>query len=227
MNYDEDAPFPVPTYREMQRSIPGVEGLYRVVASVLATQVAAGGTILVVGAGGGREIELLAPTGLHALGVDPSAEMLALARAQSEALGSAGRVELIQGTVTDLRDTLRADGATSLLVMHFLPDDEAPGGKAAYLRAIRQRLRPGAPLLHADVSFADRAAFERLVPVFLRHAVLAGLAPEKAAIAPPVIEGLPVVSEARAEALLAAAGFASPMLVFQALWYRLWWATAM
>jgi len=226
MNYDEQAPFPVPAYREMQKAIPGVEGLYRVVAAVLGTQVTAGGTVLVVGAGGGREIELLAPSGLRVVGVDPSAQMLAAAGAQAELLGSAARVRLIQGYVSDLPDTLHADGATSLLVMHFLPDVPGSEGKAGYLQAIRQRLRPGAPLLHADVSFADAAAFDRLAPVFLRHAELAGLSPEQAALGPRVIRDLPIVSEARTAALLEAAGFASPTLVFQALWYRLWWATA-
>ena len=56
-----------------------------------------------------------------------------------------------------------------MLVMHFLDDS---GSKANYLAAIRRRVRPGGPLILADVSFDDRTAFERMHPTFMRHAEL-------------------------------------------------------
>ncbi len=60
--------------------------------------------LLVVGAGGGAEIERFLPgnPGWHLTGVDPSRNMLALAEAKVDQLGLHDRATLIQGTVQDL-----------------------------------------------------------------------------------------------------------------------------
>lgn len=101
--------------------------------------------MLVVGAGGGEEIERFLPQnpGWRLTGVDPSRDMLALAQATVERLGVRERATLIQGQVADLPAEARFGAATCLFVLHFLPDDE----KLAILREIAARLRPGAPLL--------------------------------------------------------------------------------
>jgi tRNA (cmo5U34)-methyltransferase len=218
MDYDAAPPFPVGDYRRMQAAIPGVAGFYRLVRAALEATTAPGASVLLVGAGGGREMETLGPSphGFRLVGVDPSAEMLERAREVVEHLNLGERAILIRGTVEDVPPDPLHDAATSLLVMHFLPDD---GAKDAYLRAIRARLKPGAPLLLAGVSFEDRGAFDRLVPLFLRHAELAGLAADEAAIGPRVIGGMPIISERRAAELLAAAGFAPPLPIFRGLWY--------
>jgi 2-polyprenyl-3-methyl-5-hydroxy-6-metoxy-1,4-benzoquinol methylase len=36
------------------------------------------------------------------------------------------------------------DAATSMFVLHHCPDDESPQGKLFHLRAIAQRMKPGA-----------------------------------------------------------------------------------
>jgi tRNA (cmo5U34)-methyltransferase len=109
--------------------------------------------LLVVGAGGGAEIERLLPSnpGWHMTGVDPSVDMLALAGATVARLGLGDRVALVRGTVDDLPARTRFGAATCLYVLHFLPDD----GKLALLRGIAARLQAGAPLLVASGAHPD------------------------------------------------------------------------
>lgn len=229
MNYDEEAPFEVARYREMQKALPGVDALYRLALAHLETVLPQGGHILVVGAGGGREVEALAGSRVPftVTGADPSADMLDIARWHAEASARPEDVTLIQGVAQDVAAPAGGfDAATSLLVMHFLPDDASDKGKASYLRTIREKLRPGALLVHADVSFDDDAARAAFAPVFLRHAALAGLDEKAAATGPGVIETMPIISARRTEQLLAASGFGAPTIFFQALWYRAWVAKA-
>src|SRR5512132_490541 len=101
-----------------------------------------------VRAGGGAETtSFLTPSPDWLLtGGDPSAEMLALARAKAVQLRLRDRVTLLRGTVDDLPDEPRFDAAVCLFVLHFLPEE----GQRATLRGIHRRLRPGAPLLVAS-----------------------------------------------------------------------------
>lgn len=216
---------PAGDYRQMQRALPGVETLYHLLRAVAQTRLADGDTVLIVGAGGGREIETLAasPQRLNFVGVDPSAPMLALAQSYADKAGVSERTQLIEGTIEAAPGAPLAGLATSLLVMHFLPDD---GAKAAFLAAIRARLRPGAPLLLADLSPSDASEFAALTPLFLAHAGLMGLDRERIALGLDVMAGLPTVSPTRTIALLAGAGFGAVVPVFQGLWYRAWLATA-
>jgi len=64
------------------RQVPGFHALQRMTALLLAESVPAEGTVLVLGAGGGLELKVFADAqpGWRFIGVDPSAEMLDLAR---------------------------------------------------------------------------------------------------------------------------------------------------
>lgn len=224
MDYDRQPPMPIARYREAQRVMPGVETLYTLVRATLESATPPGARLLLVGAGGGREAEALLPSdhGFGLVGVDPSADMLALVPPHP------GRLELVQGLVEDLPADPGFDGATALLVMHFLPDD---GAKLAFLRQIRRRLRPGAPLILADVVVEDRAAFARLAPVFERHAALVGVASEIAPAAVPQLarmafEAGTMIPARRQEALFAEAGFRLVAPIWRGLWYAAWWLEA-
>ena len=96
--------------------------------------------VLVVGAGGGREIEQFLPSNpkWRLVGVDPSRDMLGLAQNAAERLGVQERVELVHGTIDSLPADRQFDAVTCLYVLHFLPDD----AKLALLRGIAARLRP-------------------------------------------------------------------------------------
>jgi tRNA (cmo5U34)-methyltransferase len=117
-------------------------------ALLLAERVPSGGHILVLGAGGGLELDFLAGShpGWSFDGVDPSAEMLDLAR-RTTAL-HADRVKLHHGYIESAPEG-PFDGATALLTFHFIPREQ----RLATLQQLRRRLRPGAPLILAHISF--------------------------------------------------------------------------
>ncbi|WOE76380.1 class I SAM-dependent methyltransferase [Alterisphingorhabdus coralli] len=229
MDYDNDLAFAVECYRKMQKALPGADALYRLVLAQLEHSLDAQAHILVAGAGGGREIETLGASSraFTITGFDPSEEMLRIARHYRELSSAKNRTGLVKGTISDLEAPGAGfDAATSLLVMHFFPDEPGPDGKLAYLRAIRQRIRPGAVFLLADVSYEDEAAFDAMEPVFLRHAELAGLHHDVVASAPATIKAMPTISGSRTAELFGETGFSPPKLFFQTLWYRGWTATA-
>ena len=133
-------------------SVPGLAVVHELVDQILAESVPADGRVLVVGAGGGLELTHLAPrhTGWSFDGVDPSAEMLRVAKSTMGPL--AARATLHHGLV-DGAPAGPFDAATCLLALHFLPTGE----RRRTLEQIRRRLRPGAPLVtfHHSVPGGD------------------------------------------------------------------------
>ncbi len=208
----------VAMYRELLRSVPGLDTIYRLTEVVVADHPAAMPRVLVVGAGGGREIEtILAGVPASSItAVDPSADNLALAR---HVAGNATDIRFVEGRVEDLRPYETFDVATSLLVMHHIADN---GAKLAYLRAIRARLAAGGLLIHADICHDDPAEFERLVPIYKAHAQHIGVTAGATQLELQTSPTLPVVPSYRVHALFEQAGFAAPREVFRSLWYRCW-----
>ncbi len=229
MDYDKEPPVEVSRYREMQKALPGVEALYRLMLAQFESALPDGGHVLVVGAGGGREVEALCNSErlFRHTGVDPSDDMLEIARWYANQSARPDDAILVRGTTADIEPPEGGfDAATSLLVMHFLPDDDCENGKSTYLREIRDRLKPGALLVHADISFKTDKEFASLSPVFQRHAVLAGLDGEQMTAGAEMIASLPIISPVRTETLLEESGFANPQLFFKTLWYHAWIARA-
>ncbi|WP_338720570.1 class I SAM-dependent methyltransferase [Devosia sp. XK-2] len=136
------------------KQVPGLAGLHRMTELLLAERVPEAGRVLVLGAGGGVELHNLAAThpGWRLDGVDPSDSMLEAAHLATAAFGD--RVALHKGTIKDAPEG-PYDGATSLLVFHFVPLAE----RLETLRGLHRRLKPGAPLVLAHMSFVqDRKA---------------------------------------------------------------------
>lgn len=207
------------------RQVPGVQALHAMAALLLAERVPQGGRVLVLGAGGGVELRAFAQAQPHwqLVGVDPSAEMLALA---VRTLGdAASRVELVEGYV-DAAPRLPFDGATCLLTLHFLPRTE----RLATLIELRRRLRPGAPLVVAHHSVPDdtagRRAWYRRLLAFQATQGLDGHDHDVETRASLMAERLPTLPPAEEEALLREAGFSDPQLFYAALSLRGWIAYA-
>lgn len=144
--------------------------------------------LLVVGAGGGMEIERFLPTnpGWRIVGVDPSGEMLALTRSRAEQLGVRDRAELVYGTVDDLSTERRFDAAVCLNVLHFLPED----ANLTLLRGIAARLRGNAPLLVGGGARVDGEDLrDDYLGAWQQHGEMMGLPAEQmAAIIREVVE---------------------------------------
>jgi tRNA (cmo5U34)-methyltransferase len=209
MDFDARPPMPVGEYAQTVRRVNvGYDLLFTLTQSFLRALDQPQLELLVVGVGGGAEIERFLPDnpGWRLSGVDPSREMLALAQSKVEELGLRERVTLLRGTVDDLATEVRFDAATCLFVLHFLPDE----AKRETLRGIARRLRPGAPVLVASggrVGVGDLGADFR--GAWQRYGEVMGMPAEQMAA---IIDGL-VAQQANAtaaedyERLLHEAGF--------------------
>jgi tRNA (cmo5U34)-methyltransferase len=205
------------------RQVPAVHVLHQLAGLLLRERVPADGRVLVLGAGGGVELNAFAEANpdWRLLGVDPSSEMLDLATRTLGPLSQ--RVELIRGYIDDAPDAL-FDGATCLLTLHFLSREE----RLHALRELKRRLRPGAPLVIAHHSVPD--AIDEKLAWFRRHAafvVSSGVPPadaESTAIA--LANRLPTLSAETEVELLLQAGFTKPSLFYAAFTFRGWVAFA-
>ena len=206
-----------------ERLVPGLRDLHRMAVVLLAEGApAADSRLLVLGAGGGLELKALAEAqpDWHFDGVDPSSEMLRLAR---DTLGPlAARVRWHEGLI-DCAPPGPFDGATCLLTLHFLPREE----RLQTLQALHQRLRPGARLVVAHHSFAyDGADPDRWLR---RNAAFA--APPGATAAPDAAsfaamkQRLPVLTPQQDTDLLREAGFTDVELFYAAFSFKGWVAT--
>jgi tRNA (cmo5U34)-methyltransferase len=205
-----------------KRQVPGFVDLQRMAMLLLAEHRPGAADILVLGAGGGLELKVFAEAQpeWRLLGVDPSAEMLDLARSTLGPLQS--RAELVEGTI-DTALPGPFDGAACLLTLHFLPRDE----RLRTLREVRRRLKPGAPFVAAHHSFAKSDEGRRWLSRFAAFAVLNGVDPAQAAAMPAALaDHLPALSPDEDEALLREAGFSDVGLFYAAFTFRGWVAVA-
>ncbi|WP_157219878.1 class I SAM-dependent methyltransferase [Flavisphingomonas formosensis] len=205
------------------RFVPGYASLHRMTAVLIAERVPPSGRILVLGAGGGLEMKALAEAepGWTFDGVDPSAEMLALAE---RTLGAhAGRARLHQGYI-DNGPEGPFDAATCLLTLHFLAADE----RRRTAMEIHRRLKPGAPFVAAHSSFPQSAADRALwLPRYTAFAIASGADPDQARNAQVSVEAnLDLLSPEQDEAILREAGFSEVTPFYAAFTWRGWVAYA-
>nr|WP_199044254.1 class I SAM-dependent methyltransferase [Dyella sp. ASV24] len=205
------------------RQVPGFHALQRMASLLLSESVPADGRVLVLGAGGGLELKVFAEAHpqWQLLGVDPSAEMLKLAESTLGALGS--HVALLEGYIDDVADE-RFDGATCLLTMHFLSPEE----RLHTLKALRRRLKPGAPLVVAHHSFPQETPDKaRWLARYAAFATSSGIPESNAKAAATAISAkLPLISPEQDVALMRQAGFVSVELFYAAFTFKGWIAYA-
>jgi tRNA (cmo5U34)-methyltransferase len=133
---------------EIEKIIPGYRALHDISHHILKSALPEKAYILVGGSGTGKEsIEYAVENpGWKIAGFDIAEQMVKTASSKVEAHGLSNRIELIHGGIEDVMQE-SFDGATSLLVMHFIPIEE----KSAYLKDICFRLKPGGKFILADV----------------------------------------------------------------------------
>jgi tRNA (cmo5U34)-methyltransferase len=201
--------------------VPGLADLHRMTTLLLAEQAPSAAHLLIVGAGGGLELKAMASArpDWRFTGVDPSSAMLGLARQAVSPFAS--RVDLVAGTVDQAPDG-PFDGATCLLVLHFLDRSE----RLRTLREIRRRLRSGARIVvaHHSPPDGDPARWMARSAAFGDHS---GSDPAKAkATGKMMTERLPLLVPAEEKELLREAGFLDVALFYAAFSFRGWVATA-
>jgi tRNA (cmo5U34)-methyltransferase len=192
----------------IRQLFPFYETIHTAINAVLRVYLGAESELLIVGAGTGAEILELGKTNpsWRFLGVDPAKPMLDLAKEKIKAAGLADRVGLFNGFVGDLPIDKLYDGATSAMIMHFVPDD---GGKIEFLRAIASHVKSGAPLVLMDAN-GDLTApeSELLIEAWKQQQNLAGVKwDEVESGMNERMKAIHFVSSKRIEQLLAEAGF--------------------
>ncbi|MBL8271434.1 MAG: class I SAM-dependent methyltransferase [Steroidobacter sp.] len=179
--------------------------------------------VLVVGAGGGLELKVFAQNqlGWRFDGVDPAAEMLKLAESTLGSLSQ--RVQLHQGYI-DVAPEGPFDAAACLLTLHFVKPEE----RLRTLKQIHRRLKPGAPLVVAHLSFPQSEP-ERSTWLsrYVSFAVSSGVEREKVENARAAISAqLPILSPEQDEAMLREGGFTDVSLFYAGFTFRGWVAYA-
>ena len=199
------------------RFVPGFADLHTMTTLLLAERVPKRAKTLVLGAGGGLELRHFAETrpDWTFVGVDPSAEMLDLAR---KTLGAhAERVELVQGLIDDAPDG-PFDGGTCLLTLHFLERDE----RIRTAGEVRRRLKPGAPFVAAHSSFPQDAR-DLWLDRYAAFALASGADPEEVKGAHKAVsEHLALYEPGEDADILRAAGFQDVDQFYRAFTWSGW-----
>jgi tRNA (cmo5U34)-methyltransferase len=226
INFDANPPLTSSEYDEMARmALPGYEAMHTMVLSILKYHFPDTANFLIVGVGTGMELVYAQSNSQwQMLGVDPSEKMLGVAQTKIEQYQLSGRVKLVQSYTHDLPSAPLYDAATSILVMHFIPDD---GGKLAFLQSIAQRLKPSATFVLVDV-FGDKDSpeFERIAAYIQMYWQEMGLSAQKRQeIFAALDKGVYTISEARVFELLQQAGFTNIMRFYTGLWVGGWVAS--
>lgn len=200
------------------RRVPGYADLHRMTQLLLAEYAPAEAEILVVGAGGGLEIAAFAQARprWRFTGVDPSAEMIALA---DEVLADVrDRVDLVHGFVDDAPPG-PFDGATCLLTLHFLERAE----RVRTLTEVAGRLKPGAPFVAAHHCRPDGADQQRWLARSIAFAQEGPVDFEQASQSAEMMAGqLPLLSAAEEEAVFREAGLRDVALFYAGFSFRGW-----
>ncbi len=204
------------------RFVPGLDALHRMTGLLLAERAPSNARVLVLGAGGGIELRLLAAAQPRwtFVGVDPAAAMLRLAE---RTVGpDMDRVELIEGYIDDAPPG-PFDAATCLLTLHFLPEPE----RQRTVRRIHDRLRPGAPFVAAHMSFPQGAGRGAWLDRYAGYAIASGIDPQIARGARTAVAAdLHCFDPARDEEIMRSSGFSDVSQFFAAFTWRGWVAYA-
>ncbi|CAO4138166.1 class I SAM-dependent methyltransferase [Methylorubrum aminovorans] len=203
------------------RMVPGYADMQRMAMLLLAERAPDDAQVLVLGAGGGLELKVLAEgqPGWSFVGVDPSAAMLDLARLTLG--GLVNRACLLQGLI-DSAPEGPFDGASCILTLHFIERHE----RARTLQEVRRRLKPGAPFVVAHFSIPQDER-DLWLSRYAAFATASGIDPTQAESAKTGIgERLPILSPEEDEALLQEAGFTGVSLFYAGFAFRGWVAWA-
>jgi tRNA (cmo5U34)-methyltransferase len=211
-------------YQERWARLAPLNRAIHLIAVAALAELPEGSWVLCVGAGTGAELGALA--GQHPswrfTAVDPSGPMLEICRARMAEQGVADRCTFHEGTLESLPEAEPFDAATSLLVSHFLVDRAQ---RVSFFRQIRERLKPGAPLLTADLSAPGVGG--PLADAWTSLLVYAGLeAEEIAAYLDRLGKQVALLPSREVEDIVTEGGFEQVTRVYQAVWMCAWLARA-
>lgn len=226
IDFDKNAPIAGSEYDEMARLVlPGYEAMHKMTLACLKAKLRDKANLLIVGAGTGMELVQFAKgnSKWQVLGVDPSENMLAVAKSKIQQHGLSEQIELFQGYTNDLPESTIYDAATSILVMHFIPDN---GKKLSFLKSIAQRIKASGVFILVDVfgekgtdDFQEMIAF---VKEFWKENKISEA--KKVEILETMDKAVYPIPENRVLELLKEAGFGQVIRFYTGLWVGGWMA---
>lgn len=207
-----------------EAGIAGRAGLYRLCAASLA-DLGAAAQILIVGAGIGTELLELAARfpAWQFTAVEPATAMLDVARGRVENAGLQARVHFVAGFVSAVPNDAVFDGATAILVSQHIVD---PAKRRDFYREIGARLKPNAPLYHAETCGDTRPIdWKRRLKIWEQQAIFAGCPPETARemvarLGDETDAEIRVVPAQTIVDLLQDAGFSRPLCLFRSMHFH-------
>jgi tRNA (cmo5U34)-methyltransferase len=190
-------------------SVPTYDALFAMIQSYLRAQLGEKeASLLVIGAGGGNELSAWGPSNPKwtFTGVDPSEEMLQIAKHKAVQLGMESRVTFNQGTIEDLLNPDSTfDAASCILVLHFVEDIQE---KLKLLRSIKNHLKPGAPfVLVSAYGDSDSAELQDRINVWKTFFLDAGFEKSKVDDMGRIIMKISFIPDNQIERLLKESGF--------------------
>jgi tRNA (cmo5U34)-methyltransferase len=212
-------------YDEAARlAIPGYEVMHTMSLACLLAYLPERADLLVVGPGTGTELVRLGEANpqWNFLGVDPSADMLRIAEHKMALHQLSNRVKLVQGYTHDLPTDTLYDAATSIMVMHFIPESD----KLQFLESISQRLHPSAPFVLVTLAVEKESQeLKQLMPVLDAYWSEVGLpAQRKEEVVTGFNQTVHPLPEASILNLLEQAGFQKIIRFYTGLWVGGWLA---
>jgi tRNA (cmo5U34)-methyltransferase len=213
--------------RQWAKLAPMIGGMHLLIGAILA-ELRTDARILVVGAGTGAEILYLAGRfpRWRFTAVEPSASRIDILRRRADEAGILSRCELHHGYVESLPPSEPFDAATALLVSQFVLGNDA---RCDFFRAIGERLRSDALLVSADLAVdTESPAYRQMLEVWLRIMLASDEVPPEAVerLHASYRSDVGLMPAERVAAIIASAGFATPVHFFQAglihAWYSRW-----
>jgi len=224
IDFDKNAPIAGTEYDDIAPlALPGYDAMHQMALACLRAKLPDEANLLVVGAGTGMELVKFAEgnSNWKILGVDPSENMLGVAKGKIQQHDLLKQIELFKGYTNDLPETSIYDAATSILVMHFIPDD---GGKLAFLQGIGQRIKASGTFVLVDV-FGEKGTdnFQELISLIKEFWKGTGISEaKKAEILETMDKAVYPISETRVLQLLKEAGFSKVIRFYTGLWVGGW-----
>lgn len=218
------APFDPQQYERLSSgTVPGYEELQDLVAlAATAAAPASSSSVLDLGCGTGAGTAALARRlpDAQLIACDPSAAMVAAARARCEATGV--RAHFVAGGLAAVPDDARFDVVVCTLVLHFIPPDE----RVMFLSSIRERMRPGGALILSALGRSTDPAVQAVWTQIRRHhATSRGITSGELAAREAETKGKvhPLLPE-EVHAALDSAGFSDAVPLYQLLAIHSWLA---